>query len=281
MFGNRAIYHDGWVAAARHSIPFRPDLPPPFEQDKWELYHVAEDFSEAHDLAAQQPEKLKQLQDLFLVEAAKYNVLPLDDRRAERFNAAIAGRPDLMGARTSLTLYPGMEGINENVFLNLKNRSHAVTATLEIPPGGASGVIIAQGGRFAGWSLYVEDGKPAYVHNWFGKARYVVAGRDALPAGPAVVRYEFTFEGKEPGGGGTGVLLVDGRKVAEGRIEHTVPLIFSADDGTDVGADRGTPVTEVYGDDNEFNGTIREVTVELTSGGGGDAGRKRETRAAP
>jgi arylsulfatase len=265
MFGNRAIYHDGWVAAARHSIPFLPDVPGPLDQDKWELYHVAADFSEAHDLAAKYPEKLKGLQALFLKEAAKHHVLPLDDRRAERLNAAIAGRPDLMGPRTSITLYPGMEAINENAFINIKNRSHSITAETQIPEGGADGVIIAQGGRFAGWSLYVKDGRPAYVHNWLGKARYTIASPEPLPAGAAVIRYEFTFEGKQPGAGGTGVILVNGRKVAEGRIERTVPLAFSLDDGVNVGADLGTPVTEEYAQyDNQFTGTIRKVSVELT-----------------
>jgi len=265
MFGNRAIYHEGWVAAARHSIPYDDKPWPPFGQDKWELYNIEEDFSEAHDLSAKYPEKLKELQALFLEEAAKHNVLPLDDRRAERLNAAIAGRPDLMGQRTSLTLYPGMETISENAFLNVKNRSHAITAEVQIPAGGANGVIVSQGGRFAGWSLYVKDGRPTYVHNWLGRERYTVASAEPLPPGAAVIRYEFTFEGKQPGDGGKGMLLVNGRKVAEGRIERTVPLFFSLDDGVDVGQDLGTPVTEEYKQhDNQFTGTIRKVTVELT-----------------
>jgi arylsulfatase len=262
MFGNRAMYHEGWVAAARHSIPYLPDVPPAFEQDKWELYNITEDFSEAHDLAAKYPDKLKELQALFLEEAVKHHVLPLDDRRAERLNAAIAGRPDLMGKRTSITLYPGMETINENAFLNLKNRSHVITADVEIPPGGAKGVLIAQGGRFAGWSLYVKDSRPTYVHNWLGRARYSVTSPEPLPPGPAVIRYEFTFEGPGPGGGGLGVLLVNGRRVAEGRIEQTVPLSFAIDDGVDVGQDLGTPVTEEYQQhDNQFTGTSNTSPV--------------------
>jgi arylsulfatase len=265
MFGNRAIYHDGWVAAARHSVPFLADEPPPFDEDKWELYDIRKDFSEAHDLAAEHPEKLAELQALFLKEAVKHNALPLDDRRHLRFNPALAGRPELMEGRTSVTLYRGMEEIGEAAFLNLKNRSHSITAEVEIPEGGGNGVLVAQGGRFAGWSLYVRDGRPIYVHNWLGKERYTVAAAERLPAGPAVIRYQFTYEGKGIGGAGKGEMLVDGRKVAEGAIPHTVPLFFSLDDGVVVGADHGTPVTEEYRESgNDFTGEIGKVTVELT-----------------
>ena len=144
---------------------------------------MAEDFSQAHDLAASNPEKLRQLQDLFIEEAIKYSVLPLDDRTYERFNAAIAGRPDLMGERTSLTVYPGMTHMTENAFINVKNRSHSITAEVEIPEAGGEGVILAQGGRFAGWSLYMKDGKLTYVHNWVGKARYTHRGHRAAGRG--------------------------------------------------------------------------------------------------
>ncbi len=265
MFGNRAIYQDGWVAATKHRTPWASAPDGPLDQDKWELYNVSEDFSQSNDLAPSNPDKLGEMQDLFMEEAIKYNVLPLDDRVFERFDASVAGRPDLMGDRTSLTMYEGMTGIMENAFLNVKNRSHSITAEVEIPQGGGEGVILCQGGRFAGWSLYMKDGKVSYVHNWFGKERYTVTAQRPLPPGKATIRYEFAYEGGDkPGMGGTGTISVNGRQVAEGRIENTVPFLFSADETTDVGVDKATPVTEDYEErHNEFNGKIEQVTVEL------------------
>ncbi len=265
MFGNRAIYQDGWVAATKHRTPWASAPDGPLDQDKWELYNVSEDFSQSNDLAPSNPDKLGEMQDLFMEEAIKYNVLPLDDRVFERFDASVAGRPDLMGDRTSLTMYEGMTGIMENAFLNVKNRSHSITAEVEIPQGGGEGVNLCQGGRFAGWSLYMKDGKVSYVHNWFGKERYTVTAQRPLPPGKATIRYEFAYEGGDkPGMGGTGTISVNGRQVAEGRIENTVPFLFSADETTDVGVDKATPVTEDYEErHNEFNGKIEQVTVEL------------------
>jgi len=265
MFGNRAIYHDGWVAAAKHRTPWASAADGPLDQDKWELYHVAEDFSQANDLAAANPEKLKELQGLFLEEAIKNDVLPLDDRVFERFNASIAGRPDLMGDRTSLTVYPGMTHMTENAFINVKNKSHTITAEVEIPEGGADGVILAQGGRFAGWSLYMKDGKVSYVHNWVGLERYTVTTAESVGAGKATIRYEFAYDGGDkPGAGGTGTIFVNGEKVAEGQIGNTTPFLFSADETADVGTDGATPVTEEYAEgDNAFTGKIEKVTVEL------------------
>ena len=264
MFGNRAIYHNGWVAAAKHRTPWANEPDGPLDQDKWELYHVAEDFSQANDLAASNPEKLKELQALFVEEAIKNDVLPLDDRVFERFNASIAGRPDLMGDRTSLTVYPGMTHMTENAFINVKNRSHTITAEVEIPDGGADGVILAQGGRFAGWSLYMKDGKVSYVHNWVGLERYTVTTPEAVAAGKATIRYEFAYEGDAPGSGGTGTIFVNGEKVVEGQIGNTTPFLFSADETADVGTDNATPVTEDYAEgDNAFTGEIEKVTVEL------------------
>jgi arylsulfatase len=246
MFGNRAIYDDGWVAATKHRTPWAAEADGPLDQDRWELYHVAEDFSQTNDLAASNPAKLQELQALFTKEAIKYNVLPIDDRTYERFNAAIAGRPDLMGERTSLTLYEGMTGMMENAFINVKNRSHTITAEVEIPKGGGEGVILCQGGRFAGWSLYMKGGKVSYVHNWVGKERYTITAREPLPPGKATIRYEFAIEGDAPGSGGTGTISVNGQQVAEGRIEKTTPFVFSADETADVGVDEATPVTEDY-----------------------------------
>jgi hypothetical protein len=205
------------------------------------------------------------MQALFLEEAVKYNVLPLDDRSYERFNAAIAGRPDVMGDRTSLTLYEGMELIMENVFINVKNRSHTITAEVEIPEGGGEGVIIAQGGKFAGWTLYMKDGKVAYEYNFFGRDRYSINSPEALPAGKATIRYEFAYEGgEEAGKGGTGTIFINDKKVAEGKIDQTVPFIFSADETADVGSDHHTPVSDEYAQHgNEFTGKIAKVTIDL------------------
>jgi len=213
MFGNRAIYHDGWVAATRHSIPWLMVELPPFDKDRWELYHVAEDFSQANDLAAQHPQKLKELQDMFVKEAIRNHVFPLDDRRSERFDARIAGRPDLVGARTSLTLYEGMTGITENAFINVKGRSHTITADVEVPPDGADGVIIAQAGRFGGWSLYMKDGRVHEVYNFGGLERFTVSSPQPLGPGRHTIRYDFICDGGKPGSGGLSRLSVDGQKV--------------------------------------------------------------------
>ncbi len=263
MFGNRAIYHDGWVAATRHSIPWLMVQNPPFDQDRWELYNIDEDFSEANDLAQQHPDKLKELQDLFIQEAIRNHVLPLDDRRAERFDASIAGRPDLMGSRTSLTLGEGMTGITENAFINLKGRSHTVTAEIEVPSGGANGVIIAQAGRFGGWSLYMKNGLPHYVYNFGGLERTTIAAKQTLAPGRHTVRYEFTWGGGAPGSGGTARLVVDGQPAGQAPIARMMPFIYSADEGVDVGTDNETPVTEDYAEgNNRFTGRIVKVTVE-------------------
>ncbi len=265
MFGNRGIYHEGWTAVTHHSTPWRKQKLPSFAQDEWELYNTNEDWSQAHDLSKEMPEKLRELQDLFLIEAAKYNVFPLDDRVYERFNAAIAGRPDLPSGRTTMTFYPGMSHLMENTVLNVKNRSHTITAEIEIPEGGADGVLIAQGGRFAGWSLYVKDGAAKYVHNWFDMDYYTVGGEKKLPSGKVNIRYHFNFEGDAPGGGGTGTLYVNDKKVAEGQIDKTVPFIFSADETLDVGGDLALPVTDDYaeGESNKFSGKINWVRIDL------------------
>jgi arylsulfatase len=264
MLGNRAIYDDGWVAATKHRTPWASAPDGSLDEDTWELYHVAEDFSQANDIAASNPNKVKKLQDLFIAEAIKYDVLPLDDRGFVRLNAALAGRPDLMGDRTSLTVYPGMTHMMENAFINVKNRSHTITAEVEIPDRGGEGVILAQGGRFAGWSLYMKDGKISYVYNWVGKERYTITAPQPLAPGKTTIRYEFAYDGDKLGSGGTGTIFVNDEKVAQGRIGNTVPLVFSADETADVGTDESTPVTEDYAEgDNAFTGTIEKVKVEL------------------
>ncbi len=268
---NRAIYHDGWVAGTVHRLPWesKPRVDS-FDKDRWELYHVAEDFSQSNDLATKYPEKLQELQALFLKEAVKYHVLPLDDRSVERFNPVLAGRPDLMGGRTSLTVYGGMTGMMENVFINTKNRSHTITAEVDIPASraasapGVNGVILCQGGRFGGWSLYTKGGRVKYCYNWVGLEQFTIAADKPLPTGKATIRYAFAYDGGGPGKGGKGTLFVNGQKVAEGRIEHTNGYTISSDDAADVGVDEATPVTEDYKErDNKFTGKIHKVTVEL------------------
>jgi len=198
-----------------------------------------------------------------MTEAVKYSVLPLDDRTLERLNAALSGRPDLMSGRTSLTVYQGMTGMSENVFINVKNRSHTITADVEVPQGGANGVILAQAGRFGGWSFYLQDGKPTSTYNWLGLKWFSVAAHDALPAGKATIRFEFVYDGGGVGKGGTGTLYVNGKNVATGRIDQTQFCVFSADEGADVGADEGTPVTEAYQVPFKFTSEIDRVTIEL------------------
>ena len=263
IFGNRAIYHDGWLAGTVHRAAWEFKVRRPLEDDVWELYEAQSDFSLSNDLAAKNPEKLKEMQALFLKEAVKYSVLPLDDRLTERFVAALVGRPDLMAGRTSLTVYDGMVGMTENVFLNLKNHSHVITAEVEVPKIGAKGVLLTQGGRFGGWSLYLNDGKPTYTYNWLGLQRYTVAATQALPPGKATIRFEFAYDGGGLGKGGKGTLFVNGKQVATGRIERTQCCVFSADEGADVGIDEGTPVTEAYKVPFKFTGKIAKVTVEL------------------
>lgn len=263
IFGNRALYHDGWLAGTVHRAAWEFEPRATLDKDRWELYDTRSDFSLANDLAAKQPQKLKELQELFLTEAVKYNVLPLDDRTLERMNPATAGRPDLMAGRTSLTVYQGMTGMSENVFINVKNRSHTITADIEIAAEGTDGVLLAQAGRFGGWSLYVKDGKPTYTYNWLGLQEYTIAAPQPLPRGKARVRFEFGYDGDGIGKGGRGTLSVNGQQVAEGRIDKTQGRAFSADEGADVGADEATPVARAYTSPFKFPGRIDQVTVEL------------------
>ena len=265
MFGNRALYQDGWFARTIHRAPWKVTDLPPLTSDVWELYNVSNDFSLNNNLAAQQPEKLKEMQAEFMKEAERYHVLPIDDRTIERTNAALAGRPDVMGDRTSLTLYEGMQGMLENTFMNVKNRSKKITASLDIPPNGADGAILSQGGRFGGWSLYVENNKPAYTYNFLGLERYTVASPDPLPSGPVTVTLDFDYDGGGPGKGGDATLYVNGESVAKGRVEKTQPNIFSADETADVGLDNQTPVARGIGigAETRFTGKIHEILLEV------------------
>jgi arylsulfatase A-like enzyme len=265
IFGNRGIYHEGWLAGTVHKAPWEAKPRATLENDVWELYDTRADFSLANDLAAAEPAKLRQMQELFLAEAEKYRALPIDDRAIERLNAALVGRPDLMGGRTSLTVYDGMIGMSENVFINTKNRSHSITAEVTIPQGGADGVILSQAGRFGGWSLYLKAGRPTYTYNLLGMRRFSISGASAVAAGKATIRYEFAYDGGGLGKGGVGTIFVNGEKVAEGRIDRTQPLAFSADEGADVGEDGETPVVEDYGiaPPYKFTGHVLKVCVEV------------------
>ncbi len=261
---NRGIYHKGWTAVTRHSVPwdFNATLPP-LDDDVWELYDTNADWSQAHDVATDHPDKLRDLQRLWLIEAVKYNVLPLDDRRIERFNSDIAGRPQLVKGNSQL-LYGGMSRLSENSVLNMKNKSHSVTAEVDVPGAGASGVIVSQGGAFAGWSLYLHDGKPKYCHNLAGLMRFYVEGDRAVPPGTHQVRMEFTYDGGGLAKGGTAALFIDGEPAGDGRINATVPMIYSGDETCDVGSDTGTPVSEDYaGESSRFTGTINWVELQI------------------
>jgi arylsulfatase A-like enzyme len=263
MFCNRGIYHKGWTAVTRHSTPWAFGAMPAFDDDVWELYYTTTDWTQAHDLAAEQPDKLHELQRLFVLEAGKYNVFPLDDRRVERFNADLAGRPQLIRGNSQV-LFGGMSRLSENSVVVIKNKSHAVTAQIVVPDSGAQGVIVAQGGAFGGWSLYTTGGRPAYCYNLFGLQRFKVYGEQPIPAGEHQLRAEFAYDGGGLAKGGTVTLYLDGTKVGEGRVDATVPMAFSADETTDVGSDSATPVSDDYGPkDSAFTGRVRWVQIDL------------------
>jgi arylsulfatase A-like enzyme len=262
MFVNRGIYHQGWTAVTRHSIPWDQGKPlPPIDDDSWELYGP-DDWTQAHDIAADNPEKLAHLQQKFLLEASKYKVFPLDDRRIERFNSDLAGRPTLIHGNQQV-LFGGMGRLTENVVLNVKNKSHAITADVTVPEG-ATGVVVAQGGAFGGWSVYLDAGKPTYCYNLFGMQRTYVRSEKSIPAGDHQVRLEFDYDGGGLGKGATADLYLDGAKVATGRIDATVPLAFSGDETLDVGSDTGTPVSEDYDSrGSTFSGRVHRVQIDL------------------
>ncbi len=264
MFCNRGIYHEGWTAVTRHSTPWVLGTPmPPLADDVWELYDTNTDWTQAHDLAVEMPDKLAELQQRWLDEARRYNVLPLDDRRVERFNPGLAGRPVLIHGSSQL-LFAGMGRLTENVMINVKNKSHAVTAQIDVPDGGATGVVFAQGGAFGGWSLYLHEGRPAYCYNLFGMRTFKVYGSDPVPAGAHQLRLEFAYDGGGLAKGGTASLWVDGAKVGEGRVDATQPMIFSADETADVGSDTGSRVSDDYRPETSaFTGAVRWIQIDL------------------
>jgi arylsulfatase A-like enzyme len=265
MFGNRGIYHKGWTAVTKHKTPWIlvGEEVPAFDDDRWELYDTTSDWSQAHDLSAEHPDKLHELQRLWLIEATRYNVLPLDDRVGERLNPDLAGRPQLIKGNSQL-LFGGMGRLSESSVVNIKNKSHAVTAEVVVPDSGAQGVIIAQGGSIGGWSLYAKEGKPKYCYNLLGVQRFYIEGDRAIPPGRHQVRMEFAYDGGGLGKGGTVQLFLDGEKIGEGRVAATAAMVFSADDTCDVGMEGGAVVSEDYGPrGNEFSGEVNWVQIDL------------------
>jgi arylsulfatase A-like enzyme len=260
IMGNRGIYHAGWTAVTKHRTPWLPDKPP-FDEDVWELYSP-DDWTQSKNLAAENPGKLAELQRLWLIEAVKYNVVPLDDRSFERINPDIAGRPQLIRGNSQL-LFPGMR-VSEACVLTLKNKSHSVTAELDIPAGGAHGVIITQGGQVGGWSLYATGGKLKYCYNFFGIEYYFAEAGLPIPSGRHQVRMEFKYDGGGLAKGADITLYYDGKSVGKGRVKQSIPMAFSADEACDVGADTGSPASPDYGPQgNRFSGEIHWVQIDI------------------
>jgi hypothetical protein len=271
MFGNRGIYFKGWSAVTKHRTPWGAGEVPAFDDDVWELYDGTKDYSQAHDLSKDMPEKLHELQRLWLIEATKYNVIPLDDRTAERFNPDIAGRPQLIKGDTQL-FYPGMFRLSENSVLSIKNKSFSVTAEVVVPEQSAngdkplSGTIMAQGGAFGGWSFYAKDGKAKFTYNLFGIQVFTTKADEPVLPGKHQVRAEFAYDGGGYAKGGDVTLYYDGEKVGEGRVEVTQPFLFSGDEGLDIGRETGTVVApECDVESSKFSGEIN--WVELKVGG--------------
>ncbi len=264
MFCNRAIYHDGWVACTTPPIAPWVSVAKPVSIDdyEWELYHVAEDFSQAENLAEKEPAKLRELQEQFWIEAARYNVLPLDNSRVERFDVSV--RPSLTRGRSVFTYYPGQTRIPEGAAPDMKNKSFKIGADVIVPAGGASGVIATQGGRFSGWGLYLLEGKPVFHYNLAGVKRFNIAGESSLPPGEHVILVDFKYDGGGLGKGGTVTITVNDKPVAEGRVERTIPFRIALDETLDIGEDTGTPVSEDYPVPFEFTGTLKRVLIGLS-----------------
>lgn len=263
MFGNRGIYDHGWTAVTRHRTPWILDgATRPLDADVWELYDTSTDWTQAHDLAAEMPGKLETLKRLWTIEAARHNVLPIDDRVAEKIDPATAGRPTLVHG-TRQVLFRGM-ALGENTMLDLKNKSYAVTANVTFPDRDPRGVIIAQGANFGGWALYVHEGRLKYIYNFLGLNRYEVKTTAKLPAGDHQVRLEFAYDGGGLGKGGTATLFLDGEQIGQGRVEHTHAAIFSADSTALVGNKMGAPIgPDLAIAGNVFNGAIQGVQIDL------------------
>jgi arylsulfatase len=264
MFINRALYHDGWWAASRVAIPWESGgttIDP--DQATWELYHLDEDFSQANDLAQQNPTKLRELQDMWWIEAARYDVLPLDPRKTERLNWELQGRPSLTAKRKSFTYYPGVLAVPAGSAPNVLNKSFSVAADVQSSGASATGAVFSLGGSDGGFGIYVRDGKPVFVGNFLNQSITRVVSSQPLPEGAAKIRGDFEYDGGGMGKGGTMSLFIDGKKVGEGRMEHTHPISLGLGGTLDVGADTGSAVDEQYTPPFEFNGKVEKVTVDL------------------
>lgn len=261
VFSNRAIYDNGWIAAAQHTFPWKQDYAPGnWDNDKWELYNIDEDFSEANDLASKNPEKLAELKKIFEEEAKKYNVFPLDDRGTGRL---ISPKPTPSDPkRKHFTFYTGATRLAETASPNAKNKSHTITAEIEMPAKGGNGVIVASGGSSAGYTLFIDKGKLVYHYNYFDDTRYVITSKEAVPAGKSTVKFEFSYDGGGAGKGGTGKLFINNKLVGEGRIDKTVAARFGIDT-FGIGEDTGSPVSNTYKPPFKFTGIIDKVTIDL------------------
>jgi hypothetical protein len=264
MFINRGLYHDGWWAASRVNVPWEgsaaaanPDTA------TWELYNLDEDFTQAHDVAGDNPAKLRELQDLWWTEAARYSVLPLDGRKTERLNAELQGRPSLAGKRSSFTYYPGTVALPSGSAPNVLNKSFSITADVEVPEADAAGAIFSLGGGDGGYGIYVQEGRAVFAGNFLGRSTTRVTSKDPLPAGKVKLRAEFRYDGGGYGKGGTMSLSVNGKKVGEGKMKETQGITLGLGGTLDIGEDTGSPVDEAYTPPFRFNGTIEQVTVEL------------------
>jgi arylsulfatase A-like enzyme len=263
MLGNRAIYSDGWVAATTPPTPPWVSVPDKTKvlDYRWELYKITDDFSQSGNLADKEPAKLRELQDLFWVEAAKYNVLPLDNSKVERLDTT--NRPSLTRGRSLFSYYPGQVRIPEGAAPDVKNKSFKIAASVVIPEGGADGMLITQGGRFAGWGFYVLNGSPVFTYNLAGVERYTFTGKGKLTPGKHVLMVDFKYNGPGIGKGGTATLTVDDKPVGEGKLARTLPFRMSLDETLDCGEDTGTPVSEEYQVPFKFAGTLNEVMIRI------------------
>ena len=265
MFANRGIYHKGWSAVTKHRTPWEMQgaVLPALDDDVWELYDGSTDPTQARNLAAERPDMLATLQRLWIIEATKYNVLPIDDRGAERLEPGLAGRPTLIRG-TSQQFFAGMGRLSENSVVSIKNKSFSVTAEVEVPEGGAEGVLIAQGGRFGGWAVYVKDGKATFAYNVLGIHEFVTRADTPVPAGKHQVRMEFAYDGGGLAKGGDVTLYYDGDHVGSGRVAMTQAMVFSADETTDIGYESGTTVSQDYTTHtSHFTGKIHWVQIDL------------------
>ncbi len=261
MLGNQGIYHDGWMASAIRGVPWLSENEPgDLLNMPWELYHVDEDFSQANNLAQENPEKLDEMVKLFFAEAAKYNVLPLDDRKTERLN--VDNRPSLTQGRKKFT-YPNLLRLPEGAAPDLKHKSHTITATVTIPETGAEGMLFTQGGRFAGYGFFVKDGRLVYHYNLAGVERFMIESKDRIPTGEVTLKAVYVTDADQPFAGANVTLYANDRKLAQGRVEKSIPNRVTLDETLDIGFDTGTPVMEGYDMPFDFTGNLNAVTIEL------------------